>query len=1625
MDVSEADVKGTNDAILTTTSKPQPDSEDWILEPDTDRDVEGAETDLCMPIIQSITSLSGLESDEPELPQEEQQMLEGPKATKGGGDGGLLLSGDESDRLIIDMSASSADMDTGNIGSPGRRKAIQEKEMTGNEGQLVQNGSGETGGISEDSLFSVQNGFAEKKRRTDEGPNSTSKEVTELSFSENVGDTQKDTESMKDPESMDAGCSLVISDVQGSVPKNDTPSTNHKTLTQIDDPSSEGNTSSLPPDSISQSAPSKESTSDGAATSCSSQKLPSAQPSSKAATNGQQKHIIIIDPEGPEDCTDNLELINFQPGIIKLEPEEPYITVGATVIPTVSVPTISTVSTSAGLPASTSLSTATQQIRLAPSGGQPTLPWTLHQPTGPRTILRTPPKKPVPQVLVRHAGTRTRPSYIRLGSQTLQQIARLSTPVQPHPMSSQQRMISVLMDRSHNPITTTSLPTNFSQLLQAGPPGTLVNAGGTGNPLKVLIIPPQASSGGQSVTGSLSLANSTAPLAYSMTTTGSIGTLTSPSDNSNKNLGPTSEMKTASQLLGSAAVKAGMVGKKSGPGQIKVTMGSQKSAANSSKSSKSSTTEKNNQEGKGSSDFMQNVTATEDRLKRRLLSKTNLVKEYHPSLNNLNNVPFEFYSCPGCRDVFVNKSSLDNHKSRQSMAITYTCEPCKMVFTFTNKCMFRCHMLKHVQEVKLIHKNILDKIILKPMPLNNTKGKSNRGDSPCTELTEASPIEPSNPKESSPPSEGTLSKPKEGERIQTRSEPVELSSSLGITIASVSSVSLDDHQDSQTATEPCPMNKVFVEVLPAQAPPPLTSASSLPPPLPMPPSQPTTAVTDASHPLEPIVHSSKTGFTSALVSHQQGSGTPPNGQPVNGNDQSLVQSFSLPPPPPQPQGEGGNIFCTECSATFNSYVKLQKHFNDADKPHPLRAPCCSVRLSTECGVRAHMRMHGQHRPLVCSDCGECFRGDLAIFKKHTFNCKRVMESAVMVFPCPRCPNWYTKIDELRNHVRETHSESYLKCNLCPMAFKTVASFKEHNTSKHVAEKTDSANFTSIYKCPLCDSVFHDQRMKLEHLEQHINNIYANQSVSFVCQLCKKLCHSYGSMRCHLKEKHRVTALGKMCDMCGVDCGPSIDHLAGHQRKVHNAFPANMLVDPYHLKPPPSPLPSGSGSEDNKGSEDGKANKDDGSERRKGRGDPDDESMGSNGSLAVPQSTEQLTGSVSSSQKVGDGGENQAYHGNLPRASSMYNQPDVAAGETRSGSGQGAAGGDQGGQAVKCHICLQMFSNRKALVRHKKLDHGLMKRRRRRGDKSAEGLKRLKTDDEALLDETTPQFQVRSNFMLRFECDNCPYRTPTFEDLQLHQAQEHGIQARFPCHLCGITYQSMHALDEHMKATHEGQIREYPYLCWMCLDKGTRKGYAKRAHLVRHFITYHKVPSKAVDNDRLDAMDQKAQESAEEKLKAGFEGGEGQTPKRLKVDGEDLFTCVKCDFECQKREEFKEHIAKHKKGATESYQCPECGMCFAVLPSLKNHLRLVHRIKNFDKYLESSGVKLEATPPQPEKAKRTVRKSPSIDNPNKNPLECTVCYRVYSDETTLKNHMRNHGMAFIRSKRLAPLAFLTD
>ncbi len=269
-----------------------------------------------------------------------------------------------------------------------------------------------------------------------------------------------------------------------------------------------------------------------------------------------------------------------------------------------------------------------------------------------------------------------------------------------------------------------------------------------------------------------------------------------------------------------------------------------------------------------------------------------------------------------------------------------------------------------------------------------------------------------------------------------------------------------------------------------------------------------------------------------------------------------------------------------------------------------------------------------------------------------------------------------------------------------------------------------------------------------------------------------------------------------------------------------------------------------------------------------------------------------------------------------------------------------------------------------------------------------------------------------------------------------------------------------------QSTHEAKPKPKEsgsFTCWVCLESNTRKTYKTKHQLETHIKCYHKIPRNRIDFSKMPEATPGGVQVKEESSAPGGgevnheEGAESDTPpavKRLRLDGESVFNCAKCTFTCESREDFQTHIRKHLNSETGSMQCRECGMCFVVQPSLKRHLFMVHKIRNFKKYQEESGLDLESPVKEPVVKLRPVRipssarvqnglsggrgdsrgdsssdsasaRDSESDSTGAAPgeshqvLECTVCYKEFENETSLRKHMRMHGMAFIRSRRLMP------
>uniref|UniRef100_A0A023GFR9 Putative zinc finger protein n=1 Tax=Amblyomma triste TaxID=251400 RepID=A0A023GFR9_AMBTT len=106
-----------------------------------------------------------------------------------------------------------------------------------------------------------------------------------------------------------------------------------------------------------------------------------------------------------------------------------------------------------------------------------------------------------------------------------------------------------------------------------------------------------------------------------------------------------------------------------------------------------------------------------------------------------------------------------------------------------------------------------------------------------------------------------------------------------------------------------------------------------------------------------------------------------------------------------------------------------------------------------------------------------------------------------------------------------------------------------------------------------------------------------------------------------------------------------------------------------------------------------------------------------------------------------------------------------------------------------------------------------------------------------------------------------------------------------------------------------------------------------------------------------------------------------------------YVCAKCEFESNDSSVFRDHIKQHRPPHKETFQCPQCGLCYVVEPSLMKHLRGVHRV-------DQTEIKENAVAPDPNGAADSSHR-------------CSVCLATFATERELKSHTRSHGMAFLK------------
>ncbi|XP_069483164.1 zinc finger protein 532 isoform X2 [Ambystoma mexicanum] len=260
----------------------------------------------------------------------------------------------------------------------------------------------------------------------------------------------------------------------------------------------------------------------------------------------------------------------------------------------------------------------------------------------------------------------------------------------------------------------------------------------------------------------------------------------------------------------------------------------------------------------------------------------------------------------------------------------------------------------------------------------------------------------------------------------------------------------------------------------------------------------------------------------------------------------------------------------------------------------------------------------------------------------------------------------------------------------------------------------------------------------------------------------------------------------------------------------------------------------------------------------------------------------------------------------------------------------------------------------------------------------------------------------------------------------HMKKDHGKQMKkHPCRQCEKSFSSSHSLCRHNRIKHKGIRKVYNRLPRPAVNGS----FMKQSILEKQIEVTEDVKepefeevaelTEASENTTLDESVEKEDtqgSTPKRKLEEPVEefsptkGAVSQPLKKLKINVFKVHKCAVCGFTTENLLQFHEHIPQHKSNGS-SYQCRECGLCYTSHVSLSRHLFIIHKLKEPQPVSKQNG--------SGEENHHESKSGPEdeLSDFMETDKRCKVCGKTFETETALNTHMRTHGMAFIKSKRM--------
>ncbi|XP_053405425.1 zinc finger protein 687a-like isoform X2 [Mercenaria mercenaria] len=769
-----------------------------------------------------------------------------------------------------------------------------------------------------------------------------------------------------------------------------------------------------------------------------------------------------------------------------------------------------------------------------------------------------------------------------------------------------------------------------------------------------------------------------------------------------------------------------------------------------------------------------------------------------------------------------------------------------------------------------------------------------------------------------------------------------------------------------------------------------------------------------------------------------------------------------------------SLQCIECGKMFSDIAELQNHVKGDDSKHYFCEEC-PIYVNSKCSLQAHIKLHELNdiklnkslsveqwsllKTLSCPECGRHFwsarhEGDvISLLNNMALHLKNVCFhlSRLPAYKCSKCMKMFQSFEGLRNHLN-TSLEHYYKCGLCPMALKSLKSLESHHGLKHKPVENSDAMIglkaKIIYRCHVCDTLIDDKSFLFRHIDRHLEECKKHPETHYHCLQCGQIFMEKKDLLEHY-TKHTAVRRQFWCTFCSRDrvrAVPYIMHMLKFHTSTRSLMASRSIVKfcdlcglvcvGEHMFQKHVCL----GMRNASVVIGDKSEKTEVKERTKTCGET--EMSGTGNAATFDIAGNKVSTKCVACSKVFDSIISRQNHLRDHRDIDMifickfcdmmnfksYHElrsHEIACTALSHMPKEKPTSDPVNKQSLPKYRVVRskaiqnkhdMPQYRKILSKDELIEQKIRMRQNDHVDKNPY------TDGVELTPEESKKKSKRKQEVVEYHmCDKCDAVFTRKSKQEEHIKSEHGIH---PCHLCGLMHESQSSLKKHLMVDHEGK-RMLLY-CGICKSRKIDKAFSVREKIIKHFKVKHRM--KVIDESKIitqlpglpEPVKETTPESQKRKLSSSV--SPETSVKKLRIEGESDFKCAKCLFTCDVKSDFRQHILEHK--AADTYQCFECGLCFAVLPSLKKHVFMVHKVRDFNSYMEENKIEeptaLEdkdvdiVREPEPE-AQEAMEES-SEEEQSGDPLECKVCYKSFESEKVLKSHMRTHGMAFIRKSR---------